>query len=193
MPTMWVSRIRAITASTLIGGVGLGACAPEMNWREVHPVDADGLVAWFPCKPEAVERSFSWPGVPQARVHVLSCRSGDALWALRYARVPDVPQIGGTLRLWGQEASHLPGYKAESIMNLAVPGMTPQPQASAWALTWAQPAPDRPDRPMHAVTWHFSHGLTVFQASVWRATPFESGAKGEDVAQTFKNGLHFPN
>lgn len=193
MPTMWGMRVRAITASTLIGGMGLVACAPEMNWREIHPANAEGLVAWFPCKPDEAELPMSWPGVPQATVHVLSCRAGGALWALRYARVPDAPQVLSTMVLWGQEASRLPGYRASPAAGVAVPGMTPQPDAPALVLTWAQSELDRPDRPTHAMTWHFSHGLTVFQASVWRSTPFDSPAKGEDVMESFKNGLHFPN
>lgn len=189
---MRVSRIRAITASTLIGGVCLSGCSPELNWREVHPADADGLVALFPCKPEAAQRAMSWPEVNQATVHVLSCRSGDALWALRYARLPDVRQVRSTLILWGQESGQLPGYQAQPAQTLQVPGMTPQPEASAWKLA-STPGPGPAGRPAHAMTWHFSHGLTVFQASVWRAAPFEVDPKGEDVMESFKNGLHFPS
>lgn len=193
MPTMHLLRIRAITASTLIGGVCLVACSPALNWREIHPVDADGLVAWFPCQPDAVARSMNWPGVSRATVNVLSCRSGDTLWALRYAHVPDVRQVSTTLRLWSQDVSTRPGYQATAIPALNVPGMTPQSEAQAWALTWGGGHPERSDWPTGVFAWHFSHGLTVFQASVWQATPPGNGSKGEDVTQTFKNGLHFPS
>lgn len=185
MPRKLGHRVRAITACTLIGGWLLHACTPTFNWREVRPANADGLVAWFPCKPDTAERVMAWPGVPRATVTVLSCKTDGVLWALRYTRVPDAQQLAPTLAWWNDDLMRRAGYQVTPLPALSVPGMTPQPQAKSWQLR-AQSAP------MHGMAWHFSHGLLVFQASVWRSAPFETSPNGEDVVPTFQKGFHFP-
>ncbi len=185
MPRKLGHRVRAITACTLIGGWLLHACTPTFNWREVRPANADGLVAWFPCKPDTAERVMAWPGVPRATLTVLSCKTDGVLWALRYTRVPDAQQLAPTLAWWNDDLMRRAGYQVTSLPALSVPGMTPQPQAKSWQLRALS-------APMHGIAWHFSHGLLVFQASVWRSAPFETSPNGEDVVPTFQKGFHFP-
>lgn len=192
MPTMNALRNRAITACVLAAGVVMG-CAPALNWREVRPDEADGLVAWFPCKPDRAERVMAWPGVPKAVVHLLSCRTGGALWALRYTTVPDVPQVNTTLTEWARAFKAVPGTVVHEVGPVQVRGMTPNAEAQAWEITLPDAGRSAAFAEKHIKAWHFSHGLTVFQASVWQPTPFESRQEGEDVAQSFQNGLHFPD
>ncbi|HET8695243.1 MAG TPA: hypothetical protein VFM33_11285 [Aquabacterium sp.] len=186
MPTMDLRNIRAITASTLIGGVLLVACSPEHNWREIHPAETEGLTAWFPCKPEQQERVLSWPGVSQARVRVMSCRAGEAVWSLRYVTVPDAPQVIQTLQWWARDLQGRTGYTAKTLPTLQVPGATQEGQ-TAWQLdAIGEAGPFQ-----HGQAWHFSHGLTVFQASVWQAKPFQIDSKEDDPVVTFKTGFQF--
>lgn len=172
-----------------LGSLALAACSPALNWREVRPVDSGGLVAWFPCKPQAVERRMSWPGVPAASVHVLSCRADGLIWSLTYARMPDADTMLRTQAGWSEAWRSRPGYVSQAIAPLAGGGLTVPAGGLAWALS--ANAPDVAPRSGRA--WHFSHGLTVFQASVWGDQPRESLTKGEDVTTTFTNGLHFPS
>ena len=72
-----------------------------------------------------------------------------------------------------------------------VRGMTPQPQAQGWRFQarrvdgWGRPLE------MGVTAWHFAHGVTVFQAAVWRAGASMGGAKGEDVANAYFQSFQF--
>jgi hypothetical protein len=41
--------------------------------------------------------------------------------------------------------------------------------------------------------WHFFHGLTVFQASVWSSDDHKPHQTSEDVTRPFFDGLQFPD
>ena len=189
----FAATVRAITACTLIGGWLLSACSPVFNWREVRPTDADGLVAWFPCKPDVAQREMAWPGVSKATVTVMSCRADDAIWALRYVRLSDALQLSPTLAWWNDDLVQRVGYAVTPLPPLTVPGMTPQPESKSWRLTAREGQKSAEvSVPLSGAAWHFSHGLVVFQASVWRPAPYENSANGEDVVSTFQKGFHFP-
>lgn len=169
--------------------LSLAACSPALNWREVRPAEADGLVAWFPCKPQMAERPMNWPGVEAVTVRVLSCRADGLIWSLAYARMPDAPLVTRTLTGWATAWRDRSGYDSVAIAPLQGRGMVVPADGLAWALS----ARDPQTLPRLGRAWHFSHGLTVFQASVWGDRLQESLTKGEDVAATFTNGLHFPS
>ncbi len=180
------------------------ACAPELNWREVKLTQADGLQALFPCKPESHERTLRWPGVSRdVRLHVLSCQAMEGTWALSYATLDDATEVGSALR--GLEAAlrsnlaaasgaepNAPAVSSQDLGGIQVRGMTPHADATGWRHQ-AERA-DGLGRPlrMDVQAWHFSHGLTVFQGSVWRPQEQVSGQNGEDVANTFFHSFQFP-
>lgn len=180
------------------------ACAPELNWREVRVAQADGLLALFPCKPESQERTLRWPGVSRdVRVRVLSCQAMEGTWALSYATLEDATEIGSALRglasaLRGNllaasgSAPSAAAVNSQDLGMIRVPGMTPHSDARGWRHQ-AERA-DGLGRPlrMDVQAWHFSHGLTVFQGSVWRPQEQVNGQSGEDVANTFFRGFQFP-
>lgn len=192
-------------ACTLALSLLTSACSPALNWREVHPAQADGLTALFPCKPDAHERVVPWPGLPAgATMHLLSCQTEAGTWALSYLTLPDVALLAPSLheltmamrRNLGSAAQLAGGSAPVSEQDLgpiAVPGMTPTPQARAWHFQGQRP--DGLGRPMDMDirTWHFSHGMTVFQASVWRPLDVVKAQTSEDVAQAFFKGLNFPH
>jgi len=189
----------AVTLSLLTS-----ACSPALNWREVHPAQADGLKALFPCKPDAHERVVPWPGLTAgATMHMLSCQTDAGTWALSYLTVPDVALLAPAMReltmamrrnlgAAAQLAGNGVAVSEQDLGPIVVPGMTPTPQAHGWRF-FAQ-RPDGLGRPMDMDirAWLFSHGMTVFQASVWRPADVVKAQSSEDVAQAFFNGLQFP-
>lgn len=182
----------------------LSACAPALNWREVQPTQADGLRVLFPCKPDAHERQVPWPGLTQnVTMHLLSCQTDDSTWALSYVTLPDVALIGPSLQAWTalmqrnlSAASQMSGtgqpVSSEDLGPISVPRMTPAEHAHAWRFVAQRP--DGLGRPMNldVRAWHFSHGMTVFQGSVWRPVEAVRGQSSEDVADAFFRGFHFP-
>lgn len=193
----------------LAGIVGLcwltSACSPALNWREVNPAQADGLQALFPCKPDAHERHIPWPGLPDGvTMRMLSCQTDGATWALSYVSLPDVTLVAPALNeltvmmrrnlgAAAQMAGSASSVAEQDLGPIAVPRMTPLAQAHGWRFQAQRP--DGWGRPMDMDirSWHFSHGLTVFQASVWRPDEQTRGQSSEDVADAFFRGLHFPN
>ncbi|RTL33086.1 MAG: hypothetical protein EKK47_02780 [Burkholderiales bacterium] len=191
--------VLGLTLSLLVSG-----CSPDLNWREVHPAGADGLTALFPCKPDAHERVVPWPGMPSgATMHMLSCQTDAGTWALSYLTLPDVALLApsmheltmSTRRNLGAAAAMSgtgPGLSEQDLGPIKVPGMTPMLQARGWRFQAQRP--DGLGRPleMDVQAWHFSHGMTVFQASVWRPAEAVKAQSGEDVAEAFFHGLQFP-
>lgn len=182
----------------------VSGCAPSLNWREVRPEAAEGLVALFPCKPDAHVREMAWPGVSKpVAMHLLSCQTEEGTWAVSYVTLPDVAQVPPALNEWtammrrnlgaaSQMAGTSGGIVEKDLGEIQVPRMTPMPQSHAWHFQAQRP--DGLGRPldMDIRTWHFSHGMTVFQASVWRPAVVVKGQSSEDVAEAFFRGLQFP-
>jgi hypothetical protein len=190
------------------------ACAPALDWRAVPLAQAEGLLASFPCKPEQRERHVAWPGVPQGvTMHLASCQTEAMTWAVSYVTLPDVRLVGPALQAFpdqmrqnllaaaqmrqGAQPASQPVDVAQAVSSrdlgpTTVPGMTPMAQARTWQFA-AQRA-DGLGRPMDMVirASHFSHGLTVFQASMWRPAEAVKPQSSEDVADVFLHGFHFP-
>ena len=92
-------RMRLLRLSCLLGAVALSACAPALNWREVRPADAEGLLATFPCKPQVAQRQIPLAGLPdRVTVHLLSCEADGSRWALSHLSVSDASLVPVALR-----------------------------------------------------------------------------------------------
>lgn len=188
-------RIRATTGLTVIGGcLGLltVACAPALNWREVSLADAEGLRAMFPCKPDQVSQRMSWPGGAPVNVSLWSCRAGGYLWGVSAVKVRDVTEVSVVLNGWSDALRGRSGYRVVSTLAPFVKGSTPLPQAMAFELQPKQGVEGSAKALPPGWAWHFSHGLTLFQVSVW-SLEGELPTKSEDVVSTFKNGFYFQN
>jgi hypothetical protein len=144
----------------------LAACAPALDWREVRPTDS-GLVALFPCKPNALTRNVMLAG-QTVRLSMHACRAGDQTWALAHADVGDPARVGASLEeLRRSAAANLgaePGRSRE--LALAVPGATPNPASIREQLSGRLPD-GQPAVEQFAV---FVRGTVVFQATVLGAT-----------------------
>lgn len=123
----------------------LSACQPALNWREVHPAGS-GVVAMFPCKPDVEQRKTM--GLAQ-------CEAGGKGFALSWADVPDPTQAGAALKAMPQALATKLGRPLPRGQELAVPGMTPLPEAAQYVIAGAG-----------AVTRVavFAHGGRVYQA-----------------------------
>lgn len=142
----------------------LAACQPALNWREVRPAGA-GIVALFPCKPEAEQR----PGMGLAQ-----CEAGGKRFALSWADVPDPAQLRPALKAMPQALATKLGVALPVARALEVPGMTPLPESGDYRLAGASGV-------MHAAV--FAHGERVYQAVM--SAPQDDGAAWD----TFRAGL----
>lgn len=197
-----MTRLHAALAVICV--VLTSGCSPSLNWRQVKLEAADGLIALFPCKPDAHVREMAWPGVSApVAVHLLSCQTEEGTWAVSYLTLPDAALVPSALDEWtammrrnlgaaGQMAGQRGAPVEKDLGAIQVPHMTPMPQARGWQFQAQRP--DGLGRPMDMDirTWHFSHGMTVFQASVWRPAVVVKGQSSEDVAEAFFRGLQFP-
>lgn len=194
MMRLWVHvGIRTITGLTLFGGslVGVG-CAPTFNWREVRLEGSGGLVALFPCKPDVASQVTRMQDLRKLTVRLWTCRAGDHIWSVAMADVGDVRQIASVLGDWSTGIATRPGFQVQAIDGIQVRGAPPQqPAAQAWKSVSGVRAGQGGLNGLEGWTWHFSHGLQVYQISVWRPAGSELPTNSEDVVSTFKNGFYF--
>lgn len=105
----------------------LAACQPALNWRETRPAGA-GAVATFPCKPDVDQR----PGMGLAQ-----CEAGGLGFALSWADTPEPTQAGAALKAMTQALAAKLGQPLPAAQAVAVPGMTPLPEAAQHRLAGA--------------------------------------------------------
>lgn len=174
----------------------LAACTPSLNWREVRPAEADGLVAMFPCRPDHVQRTVPLSGLDGGPVtlHVLSCQAGGIQWALSHADAGTPARRRQALAalnasLWQNLSAHDPSQaRRRPLGAFQVPGATPHPDAQAWSLTGMRPVSTNRMVPVRVKAWHFSHGLRVFQATAWQPALQDDDPRVEGFAE----GFNFP-
>lgn len=156
----------------------------------------------FPCKPDRFERKVSWPGLPtEVTMRLLSCRAQGHTWALSSVTMPDVVQVEPAMRQWPDimrlnlvqaAADGQADVRMHDLGPIKVPRMTPSRSAHAWYVEG--PTRDGSGQVMRVgiLTWHFFHGMTVFQASVTGAPRGTVPQSSEDVAQAFFHSFQFP-
>jgi len=185
-------------------GLSMVACSPALDWRTMRPQGAQGLLATFPCKPTQNLRELAVPGLPgpPMPVHLASCKTGDTIWALTYFNVPEVGQVSQALaanqkvlrdNLQAAAARMTPPSPVGAV-DLApthVPGMTPNPLSRHWRLTGQRPDGQGGQAPFEVQAWHFSHGLAVFQATVWRPASPVNAKESTEAVETFAHGFKF--
>jgi hypothetical protein len=156
----------------------LAACTPALDWRELRPEGSQAQLM-FPCKAASHARRVVLVG-EAVEMSMFACSSGDTVYALSFADVKEPSRVGAALdELARALQSNVQSPGAAASEPLAVPGMTPQPQAAQWRL--AGRLPD--GRAVHERAALFSHGTRVYQATML-------GAKLDSEAQdTFFGAL----
>lgn len=204
------ARIAFMRAATVIAVSLMTACSPALNWREMSPDGADGLRLRFPCKPTRVDRSLPLPGLTDpVRMAMWSCEAAGATWVLGAVRLPSATDVSPALRAlsdateanlaWADRrarqqvsASTEPIWQRVQSEEVRVPGMTPNPDARGWRIQGLKPDGATGARPLAVDAWHFSHGLMVFQAAIWREAAPLPRQNGEEAEEVFRRSLHFP-
>jgi hypothetical protein len=191
---------RLLTMLTLLG---VGACAPALNWRAFTLEAGEGLQVNFPCKPDRIERPLSWPESGEAvvvRMH--HCQAEGLTWVLQSVAVDDLGKVDPILRAWPavladnlRQATLGAVVEVHPPEEIEVPRMTPNPLARAVDLAAAPPSGvGQAGAPAwrRVRAWHFSHGLRVYEAAVWSIEDHKPAQTSEDVTLPFFEGLQFP-
>lgn len=140
--------------------LGLAACAPALDWREVRPVESEA-VALFPCKPERALREVTLAGA-RVRMHLASCSAEAATYALGHALVADPSKVNAALaELRAASAANI-GAQAATGTAWSVSGMTPNPLAEKLVMEGR----DAQGETVREEAAFFVKGLRVYQATV---------------------------
>jgi hypothetical protein len=163
--------------------LGLPACSPALNWREVR-LNEPGLIAMFPCRPVAQSRGLTLAGRSLSpRLH--GCESDGRTYAVLTVDVQDPAVVNAVMQaLRDTSLAKLDASAGASASTAGwqVPGMTPQPAAGRWRLSRGAPGVAS----VEMETAVFARGTWVIQASVIGA-PTEQDLAGEP----FFEGLRF--
>jgi hypothetical protein len=84
---------RAISALLLLG---LWACTPVLNWRQVT---LDRLTALLPCKPDRAQRTVKLDQ-GEVALEMAGCEVGDALYAISHVQAKDTAAAQELIRQW---------------------------------------------------------------------------------------------
>ena len=114
--------IREMTWGGALVVLGLSACTPPLDWREVRPIDSE-VTALFPCKPQRMSRQVALAGA-KVQMDLVSCTAADATYAIAYARLPDPAQVSAALQQLRAAASAnigaaTPSTQATRLMTTA--------------------------------------------------------------------------
>ena len=193
-------------ALSIVGCQSLVACSPALDWRTVRPEHAPALQAVFPCKPKQVDRSLTLPALPGPPVtmHLVSCKVGESIWALSYFDAKDITRVPLALAADNRalrdnleavsrlgSPSPVTTVSAVDVGPAQVIGMTPNPLSRHWRLVGRRPVGQGESAPVEVHAWHFSHGLMVYQASLWRPVPPVNAKESTDAVETFIQGFKF--
>ncbi|RZK99661.1 MAG: hypothetical protein EOP36_18585 [Rubrivivax sp.] len=199
---------RNAAAMAAVASLMLLACSPALDWRTVRPTHSPDLQAVFPCKPTQLDRQVALPALPGPPVtlHLVSCKVGDATWALSYFDAQEIGRVSLGLaadnralrdnlealgRLGPPTADAGSLVTAQDLGPSKVAGMTPHGLSRHWRLVGRRPAEPGGHEPLEVHAWHFSHGLTVYQATLWRPIPPANAKDSTDAVETFIQGFKF--
>ena len=160
--------------------LGLSACSPPLDWRQVRP-EGWGLVLAMPCRPAAQTRQVALAG-PTVELHLLACAADGHTFAVVSADVADPRRVGPALLALAAAARANVQGTASRDRPAAVAGMTPQPAARRWRLSGQLPD----GQSVQEQVLVFSHGTRVFRATL--AGP----VAGDALAAAFFDAIEVP-
>lgn len=185
--------MRAAWIWTSLLGLGLAACSPTYNWREVRPESAP-LRVMLPCRPDAAERLLPLLG-PQAdpvNVRMLSCVAGRHTFAFAFVRLPDSASTAQALRDWKRAAwASLQQGAASGAAGgpePAPPGWVQMPRAVAGATLveyWRGPGLTHDGRGLQANIALAARGPWLVQAAAY------GPGLDDEASATFFEGVRF--
>ncbi len=173
-----LSSARALAAVLLLA-LGIAACAPKLDWREVRPEGA-GLKALFPCKPTVESRAAERTGAAATPAMGLAvCRVDELSVSVSWADVPEPAQVGPALRQMRESLLGKLQVPSDATQAVTVAGMTPNEQTLQQVFLVAG-AGAAARQGSIAV---FARGLRVYQLVMMGARP------GAEASQTWETLL----
>ena len=152
----------------VLAGVGLAACSPALDWRELHPA-GQGLTFSLPCRPDAAQRQLQLAGATLTW-EMYACSAEGLTFAVAWGDTGDPSRVAPALAaLASAGQARLRGQLEHDIAAL-VPGMTPQAGARQWRIRGQ--LPDGTAVVQESAV--FAHGTRVFQATVQGAAAVPS-------------------
>lgn len=157
------------------------ACAPGLNWREVHPEHA-GLSLLFPCKPEVESRPLraASAGQPALEMGLAVCMAEGARFSLAWADVDEPARLTPALTQMRESLVAKLHARADPALPVELSGMTPNPEALTQALRGGRAE----GRAVQAEMAVFARGLRVYQ--MVRLGPQAGGAAWESFLGSVK-------
>ena len=160
--------------------VALSACSPTFDWREV-PVEATGLKAVLPCKPDTAQRNIALAPGREVPVQAFGCEAGGLAFAILSADVKDPSALGSTLALWRQAS--LAGLRATPLNEAA---FLPKGALGLQQSVQVRANGRKPDgSEVESRAAYFARGTRVYQAVVY------APRMNAEAADTFMAGLRF--
>lgn len=173
-------RMRLLIACSTAAALLLGACSPTWNWREFRP---QGTVVrlMLPCKPDLAQRQVVLGG-HTLKMSLLSCKAGDATFALAWADLPSPAEVPQVMTQWTDATLGNVEGVAGPVSAFPVKGGNLLPQAVRASKSGKQSGGGELS---FNGAW-FSLGRSIFQASVHGApqTP--------EVLDTYFSGIGLP-
>lgn len=167
---------RSILAACLLFAA---ACTPSLNWREL-PVDATGLKATFPCKPDTVERKAQFTPGREVVLHAMACEAAGASFVVLRADVGSQAEL----------AAALVQFKKASAATIHSTVVSDKPWQPPGALGLADSAmmvtrAPREGGELQAQSAYFARGTSVYQAAVY------ARKLKPEMTEPFFTGLRF--
>jgi hypothetical protein len=175
-------RLLSLISASL---VGLAACNPTYNWREVHWAQDAALKVMLPCKPDQGSRPMRM--VDQTlTLHMLGCEAGGALFAVALVDVRDTPHAIQVQHQWQQAM-------LDNMQAIVAPD-SPKLQTFVFLGASEEPPPIRMQaqgkrqdgRELNAQALWFARGGRLYHAAIY------ADKLDTEVTQAFFEGLRFP-
>ena len=164
-------------ALAVFAGLGLAACSPALNWREVRPASAP-LALLLPCKPDQGSRTVPFAG-RETPLQMVGCEAAGMTFAVAHADIAPDADPAVVLRQWSAlSLSHI-GAQGAQEQPASVPGA-----AMAWRLRATGRRPDGSAVLTEAL--YFAQGQRVYQAVLYAG----AGTRDQrEAADTFLASL----
>ena len=117
---MFQSVFWPLLLTVLLALLGVSACSPALNWREV-PVQGTSMTALMPCKPDHSQRKISLAG-HEVDMSMQSCDADGATFALAHVSLPAATVVPAALAHWQQATWAHMGVLAPAASPLKLPG-----------------------------------------------------------------------
>lgn len=163
----------------LATAVGLAACSPALDWRDVRPKGVDILVT-YPCKPEQVTKIVELAG-QKVPMSMTGCVADGMTFALAHARLSSPQQGSQALALLHQSAIANVRGKVDAAEPARVNAASRDPSAARLRIDGVMPD----GQPVREQVLLFRQGADVFQLTVFAPTDKFK----DDAAQTFGDSV----